>query len=397
MICRQYSNLDGGNLTMKNVSRSFQHLTNRDLQRILRAFNITKNSVPVAPHILEEKSVEDISQCILKNKEDLVLKKVQQDRGQYSEKRYNDILLELNQKNNTLKYFEKLIDKYFKNTNITTLPNSINTNKDFKHNEIGYVFFGDNHYGKKYDDTILGRGYNKEIAHERMMQISNDTIKYIKDTNKKKIVLCCLGDILECIMEDGMHAGHTYEMDLFKENQIFYAIDSMKTAVLNILEKTDVDIDFYIIGGNHDRIGIKRDDDKGRTASKIVSGFLKRILEATTNRIDVNIPEQNITKISEKNVVLLFHHGDSKLAGKNPSELVSLYGEPRCYTVILQGHWHNVNVSEHNNCLSIKVPSVASSDNFTLGELGCNSLAGYLIGEVPTYGYGFNFNKITLY
>lgn len=41
----------------------------------------------------------------------------------------------------------------------------------------------------------------------------------------------------------------------FKEEQIFFAVDSIKKAVINILENTDVVIDFSIIGGNHDCTG----------------------------------------------------------------------------------------------------------------------------------------------
>ena len=93
---------------------------------------------------------------------------------------------------------------------------------------------------------------------------------------------------------------------------------------------------------------------------------------------------------------MFIQHGDSGLSKKKPTELVSLQGEPGCYSVLFQGHWHTLKSEEGNNYLAMKIPSVASTDKFILEELGNNNLPGFVIGHQPEDCYGFNYSKITL-
>jgi len=192
-----------------------------------------------------------------------------------------------------------------------------------------------------------------------------------------------------------MHPNHTAEMDLFQEEQIFYAIDSLKFLLSELYNNTNCPIEFHSIHGNHDRVGVGRDQDKSRTAGKIVSHVLKRELE--NDRLKFYIPKNNLCKIIKDNICIFAQHGDSSLSKKKPSELVNLYGEPGCFTILIQGHWHSLKVEEGTNYIALKVPSVASSDKFILEELGNNNLPGFITGKQPEIGYGFNYNKITLY
>ena len=114
-IYRLYSNLDGAGLTLRAVSREFHNLTFRDFKRILRAFNITKSSVPVAPHILEEKSADDITQIIIRNKENLVLKKLDTERNKLFEKYLLDAQKKLIKYQQHEEWISEIVDKYFKN------------------------------------------------------------------------------------------------------------------------------------------------------------------------------------------------------------------------------------------------------------------------------------------
>jgi predicted phosphodiesterase len=192
-----------------------------------------------------------------------------------------------------------------------------------------------------------------------------------------------------------MHPNHTAEMDLFQEEQIFFAVDSLKILLSEVHNNTSCPIEFYSIHGNHDRVGIGRDQDKSRTAGKVISHVLKRELE--NDRMKFFIPKNNLCKIVKENICIFVQHGDSSLSKKKPSELVNLYGEPGCFTILVQGHWHSLKVEEGTNFIALKVPSVASSDKFILEELGNNNLPGFITGKQPEIGYGFDYNKITLY
>lgn len=399
-IYRLYSNLDGAGLTLRAVSREFHNLTFRDFKRILRAFNITKSSVPVAPHILQEKSPEDITQIIIRNKENIVLKKLDNERNKLFEKYLLEAQRKLYKYQKEEDWIDSVINKYFENKNIQPKERfdfkSSKTNNKTQVGNSTVCVFGDIHYGKKFDNPILGRAYNKNIAHERVMQIAKTIVNDHISRNSKEIIMVCVGDLVESIMEDGMHAGHLYEMDLFQEEQIFFAVDSIREMIHYVLNNTNCPVIFHAIQGNHDRIGVGRDEDKNRTAGKIICKILEREISKESNKISFNIPKNNLLRIVTGKVMLFIQHGDSGLSKKKPTELVNLQGEPGCYNILLQGHWHSLKSEEGNNYLAMKIPSVASTDKFILEELGNNNLAGFIIGHQPEDCYGFNYSKITL-
>lgn len=399
LVYRLYSNMDGAGMTLRAVSRHFKNLTFRDFKRILRAFNITKSSIPVAPHIIEESSEDEVLDIIFRNKENNILKKLEDERGRYVEKNLKDAHKLIIEYKNNEDWIENIINRYVENCSLkiqlVDKSKKISKNNEKKLGRPLFVFFGDIHYGKKYNNPIYGRGYNKEIAHERIIEIKDRILEEYKIQNNKEIILVNLGDLVESVLEDGMHPNHTAEMDLFQEEQIFYAIDSLKFLLSEVYNNTNCPIEFHSIHGNHDRVGIGRDQDKSRTAGKIVSHVLKRELE--NDRLKFHIPKNNLCKIIKDNICIFAQHGDSSLSKKKPSELVNLYGEPGCFTILVQGHWHSLKVEEGTNYIALKVPSVASSDKFILEELGNNNLPGFITGKQPELGYGFNYNKITLY
>lgn len=401
-VYQLYSNLDGAGLTLRAVSREFHNLTFRDFKRILRAFNITKQSVPVAPHILEESTEEEVLSLIIRNKENNILRKLEQEKGKYIEKYLVDAHKKIIAYREEENWVDNIVSKYFERANSTdiTIPKlNLKTSKGKTATRKPTIaVFGDIHYGKRFESPMYGRGYNKEIAHERVLQIANEIISDHQHRNTSEIIMVCLGDLVECIMEDGMHPGHHYEMDLFQEEQIFFAVDSIKEMLKHVVENTDAKINFNFIQGNHDRIGTNRDDDKNRTAGKIVSHIVARefSLSNAKDRVTFNIPKNNLLKIVSGRLSMFVQHGDSGLSKKKPSELVNLYGEPGCFNVLLQGHWHSLKSEEGTNFLSIKVPSVASTDRFIMEELGNNNLPGFIVGHEPEDCYGFNYTKYTL-
>lgn len=395
-VYRLYSSLDGAGLTVRDVSRQFPALTYRDFKRILRAFNITKSSMPVAPHILEEKNANDVAELVLKRKEDNLYKKLDSERGKHYEKSYRDSMKKIVEIRSNDTYIEDIVKKYIAQRP-ALVPQVGKRNSTVLGDGVGTMFavFGDIHYGKKFDRPVFGRGYNKIIAHERVMQIAQEIVDQANTKGVEEICMIWLGDLVESVLEDGMHPNHTAEMDLYMEEQVFFAVDSLKEMVLYVAENTNCKIDIHSIHGNHDRVGLGRADDKNRTSGRIISTIIKRELEQ--ERIQVNIPLNNLVKIVKGKVCIFAQHGDASLSKKQPSELVNLYGEPGCYSVLIQGHWHNMNAREGTNFTAIKAPSVASTDKYCLEELGNNSLPGFIIGWQPSNCYGFDYSKLTLY
>jgi hypothetical protein len=83
---------DGTNLSQREVSRYFPLYTFQEFKKILRAFNITKASAPFAPHILEEKTTEELIQLSLQRKENDYLKKYELQKEKLHETRYRELL-----------------------------------------------------------------------------------------------------------------------------------------------------------------------------------------------------------------------------------------------------------------------------------------------------------------
>ena len=77
-IYRLYS-IYGANLTQKIVSREFPQYTFIEFKRILKAFNIYKANSEFAPHMIEERTEEELINLHNQNKENNVLRKVEKD------------------------------------------------------------------------------------------------------------------------------------------------------------------------------------------------------------------------------------------------------------------------------------------------------------------------------
>ncbi len=399
-VYRLYSNIEGAGLNLRAVSREFSNLSYRDFKRIIRAFNITKQSIPIAPHILEENSEEVITEYVLRNKENNVLKKLETDKGKFIEKNLIDAQKKLIEIQSVDDYIQSVVEKYIeKKDDIVESkilqPSILNNLKHTGKPTI--VFFGDIHLGKKFEHPIFGRGYNKDIAAERLIQLANEVIKDYKSRESSEIFLICGGDLVESIASDGIHQGHHFEMDLFQEDQIFAAVDALKNMIKLIDTNVDCKINISIIGGNHCRIGEGRDDDKNRTAAKIIAHILKRELES--KKIVFNIPKNNLIRLVVGKLCIFMHHGDSSLSKKNTAELIALYGESGCFHLIVQAHWHRIKVEEGNNYLNFVLPSMCSSDKFIIETLGSSSTPGFIIGNEPDVngGYGFDYRKLTSY
>ncbi len=409
LVYRLYSNMDGAGLTLRAVSRHFKNLTFRDFKRILRAFNITKSSIPIAPHIIEESTEEEVLDMIFRNKENNILKKLEDERGKYVEKNLRDAhKLLINYRSNE-EFIESIITKYFSRENKEKVieknkvkEKSLKGSSSKKTGTATICMMSDLHVGKFYDAAIFGRGYDKHIAQERMIQIANHVIEDHKKRNSSEIVLIFGGDVVEGVPH-GLRTDSSFEMDLFAEDQIFAAVDMLKEMILLIDKSVDCKIQFHAVGGNHDRcastmINSQRDDDKGRTIAKIVYNIVKR--EVENENIIFNIPKNNLIRLIVGNLFIFLQHGDASLAKKKPADLINLFApKGNFYSLLLMGHWHSIKVEEGTNYTACVLPSICSTDKYIMEELGNNCLPAILIANESDYENcsGLDYRKITLY
>ena len=384
-------------VTMMNVSSYFPYLTFQQFKRILRCFNITKDMLfPL--HILEEHTEEEIAEFALKNKASATLNKIVEKKASFIEKKYFESQEKIHDLENIHRFIDETIEKYYSRTEQEqTQFNDF----DFfgRYSDICYLFFSDIHYGKKYENPVFGRGYNKDIAHERMIQIAEKTVNYIKYKNLNKLYILFGGDLFESVMTSGMRSEHLRTMDLVGIDQILFGVDS-QIVFLETLRKNlgkEFPIIITYIGGNHDRIGKDRDDDQERTGSLIAYHMIQRDMKYD-EFLKVNIPRKpvHVEKIQNHEIndlCIIAHHGDAEIIKKKGHELVNLYGIGTAgYHLVINGHWHSTEISFNagTNYMEISLPSVCSVDEFILDRLGNNQLPGFLLGICENSGFSFS-------
>lgn len=247
MIYRLYTS-EGGNLTQRAVSRYFPTLTFRDFKRIMRAFNITKSSVAMAPHIVEEKSIEDLMEITTRNKENNYLKKYEQDKSKLIETRYRELLKELSEKNDQFVKMSEVI------SDVKEYPLF---KKDIKHNlkssQDLILHLSDLHIGAKVrKNSIYENEYNYQVVKSRLETMLS------KLQNKKydTIIINLLGDMLDGMKQQTARQDHFLPQNLDDFEQITAYLEIMEWFLvslhnLNICNNIKV---YSVKCGNHDGI-----------------------------------------------------------------------------------------------------------------------------------------------
>jgi hypothetical protein len=286
MVYRLYSSLDGAGLTLRTVSRHFPGLTFRDFKRILRAFNITKQSIPIAPHVLEELHQDKIIEIIFRNKENNLLKKIELDRGRAVEKLLHETQKELielrHRKNDLMEVISKLELGDITPFHIEQKP--VNSEKAL------LVYLSDQHVGAyTVENSIYQNKYDEKEFSDRM----NKTVMKIHDYYKiygrfDKIIVCNLGDALDGYNGQTTRGGHHLPQNMNNKEQ-FNTYINVTLKFFETLHDLDManNIEYYSVGDdNHSGdfgyiankalehiFGIKYPDMKIRVFEKFIEHF----------------------------------------------------------------------------------------------------------------------------
>lgn len=305
MIYKLYSNIDGAGITQRSLSRYFQNLTLRDLKRILRAFNITKQSAPVPPHIIEENSPEKVVDLIHQNKEDHILKKLEEERAKKIEQK----LREKEKENLDLK--EKL-----NNWNDTLQNLQLDTNgiEPFYIEQKGggssderalVLYISDQHVGAKTEeDSIYDNEYNSSEFERRMKKTLERVYEEYENYGVfDDLIICNLGDSIDGLDEETTRGGHRLKQNMNNKEQFTSFVEVM-LRFFSALHEYDItnNISYYAtINDNHS-------GDAGFMANKT----LEYILNLKYPEIDTRIIEKFIDYIEYGDHALILSHGKDK-------------------------------------------------------------------------------------
>ena len=220
-VYRLYS-IYGANLTQKIVSREFPQYTFIEFKRILRAFNIYKANSEFAPHIIEERTEEELINLHNQNKENNVLRKIEKDQLIEANKLINKLAKELNDLKYT-KDFHITIDKNYK---------PIVFNNKFDTDKTLVLHISDTHVGASLSSTSLFKNDWDEFEFDRRLN------RVIEESHKigpfKEVVLNLVGDYLDGM--DGMTArrDHVMPQNMDNKKQFNIFIDRMLEFIFNL-------------------------------------------------------------------------------------------------------------------------------------------------------------------
>lgn len=246
LICNLYS-VEGSNLTQRTVSRYFPSYTLRDFKRVLRAFNITKAGSPMPLHFLEEKNEDELVQLALALKENNFLKKLEQEKVKYNERKVE----ELTKENIELKETIANIGSTLKNINVPEVGHVTKVTSKTEKSII--LHLADLHIGAKVRETALFKNeYNYEEVKRRLLNLVCEVSKNKYDT----IIVNLLGDMLDGMDQQTARRDHILpqNMDNFEQVKAFVEIMNWFTDML-VTNVEFNNLKFYSVRcGNHDGI-----------------------------------------------------------------------------------------------------------------------------------------------
>lgn len=298
LIHRLYTS-EGANLSQRTVSRYFPNFTFNEFKKLLKAFNITKASAPVAPHLLEERSTEELIELTLHNKENDFLRKLEQDRNRITENRLKDLTkehVELKQKVEDFKMFLPSL----KATEKLALPKVVKNGDN-----VLVVYLSDMHIGASVSsNSIYNNPFDYDIAVERLQLILNYISELATNINCSQIIVCNIGDSLDGYNGQTTRGGHALPQNMSNKEQIKNFVDMMlgffkQLSLSGKFEK----ISYYCVGeSNHD-------GDFGFTANKVLEGSLAIL----NPEIKVEIFEKYMDHFNCKGHTFVLCHGKDNI------------------------------------------------------------------------------------
>lgn len=249
LIYRLYS-AEGSNLQQRHVSRYFPDITFSDFKRILRAFNITKSSSPLAPHVIEEKSLDELVELTMNSKEVDYLRKLEQDRVRLTEVKLKEM---------TKKYFELKnsisdFSEFLSGVDFKIEPIKVSVNKTSKDNTI-IIYLSDMHIGADVSSySIYDNQFDFDVAKQRLNDLVYEVISISKNSNINSVYVCNLGDSLDGYNAETTRGGHKLPQNMNNKDQYKNYIKLMLDFFATLSSSSQFnEIKYYCVeGGNHD-------------------------------------------------------------------------------------------------------------------------------------------------
>lgn len=232
--------------------------------------------------------------------------------------------------------------------------------------KAAHVIISDLHMGAVHKDYNL----------KKVVELLSETAAIVNSKNYEKVIVHCLGDCVESIT--GRNHADTWKniemwgVELIKESSKILA---------HFLDQINNLAEFTLVGGNHDRMSDKTENDSKAGAADMIAYILD--LRGYPVRFDP------FYLITDEDFRLIAEHGNWPLSKQNPYEKIFRLGAQDKYNIIIQGHDHSRQVKrspDGRNYRQITAPSFIPSTDYGM-QLGAEGTSGFLIiegGKKPT-------------
>lgn len=245
----------GNGLSKSNVAKYFTNISIEDITNIISILGLKKQSLPIAPHKLEESEINESVEDLITIKENAIREKYNNEKYKLLEKRYinsvkqNQLLLDLKDDMSTIvkEYsFKNDLEKY------KTQPS------DLAHSKARalVIHLSDMHVGASVsDESIYDNEYDMDIVISRMNKIIDMVRREAAIYGKFScIVINNLGDSLDGFNEQTVRGGHMLPQNMTNKEQLKSFIGAVSYLVYSINDLGLCDsILYYAVGdSNHD-------------------------------------------------------------------------------------------------------------------------------------------------
>ncbi|NUQ80830.1 MAG: hypothetical protein HUU10_04395 [Bacteroidetes bacterium] len=222
------------------------------------------------------------------------------------------------------------------------------------------TFISDWHYGKIAVDRTGTEVYNEEIARERAERVFHTIAERYPGV---PTYIRLLGDDIETAMEDGMHPDHRSHFRLSPHNQIKEAGIILAGGIISLSAINPVNV--KKVGGNHDRVGKTRDEDKARLPSQLIHTVITVVTDQKDSKNIMVHPHDNRYTLDELGEIGVFcHHGDGRLIREKPADISLTYFSKKVkFLVIVTGHFHELAINMQATFATVRLPSLCGQDD----------------------------------
>ena len=290
----QYSN-EGAKLSTRKVLESFPQFNINELKKVLRAFNITKDCKPFAPHFVESHTEEELKELLLQYSVDRVAKSANKDEIKYK----NGIISDQAKEIDKLKQERENIKSWFKDINIPSIIDTYNMPKKAITNKSLILYPSDWHIGCYLNpNSTFYHPYDIEEIKNRIYK----SVNTFSDQFFDEIIIANLGDTIDGFGGQTTRGGHVLPQIPEGDKQIYNWFIEAMTYLFDLIHNN--------IGFNKIRYYSVGESNHGGTGEWLCQKSLENLLLKRYPKVEVHISDQVYDIFKVYNEHFIISHGN---------------------------------------------------------------------------------------